>query len=52
MYKTASSAEIPRNYLCHWINVTCKKVAKNGPNLKKLTQNIYQKLAQKISNWQ
>ena len=28
----------------HWINMTCKKVAKNGPDLKKL--------AQKKSNWQ
>ena len=43
MYKTASCAEIAGNYLYHWINVTCEKVAKNGPNLKKL--------AQKISNW-
>ena len=34
---------IAGNYLYHWINVTCEKVAKNGPNLKKL--------AQKISNW-
>ena len=43
MYKTASCAEIAGNYLHHWINVTCVKVVKNGPNLKKL--------AQKISNW-
>ena len=43
MYKTASCAEIAGNNLYHWINVTCEKVAKNGPILKKL--------AQKISNW-
>ena len=43
MYKTAPCAEIVGNNLYHWINVTCEKVAKNGPNLKKL--------AQKISNW-
>ena len=42
-YKTASCAEIAGNYLHHWINVTCEKVAKNGPDLKKL--------AQKKSNW-
>ena len=38
MYKTASCAEIAGNYLYHWINVTCEKVAKNGPDLKKLAQ--------------
>ena len=38
MYKTATCAEIAGNYLYHWINVTCEKVAKNGPDLKKLAQ--------------
>ena len=31
VYKTASYAETH-----HWINMTCDKVAINGPNLKKL----------------
>ena len=36
LYKTASCAEIAGNYSHHWINVTREKVAKNGPDLKKL----------------
>ena len=43
VYKTASCAEIAENYFHHWINMTCEKVAINGPNLKKL--------APKESNW-
>ena len=39
VYKTASCAET----FYHWINMTCDKVAINGPNLKKL--------APKKSNW-
>ena len=38
VYKTTSCAEMAGNYFYHWINMTCEKVAKNGPNLKKLAQ--------------
>ena len=38
VYKTASCAEIAGNYFQHWFNMTCEKVAINGPNLKKLAQ--------------
>ena len=34
-----SHAEIAENHFNHWINVTCEKVAKHGPDLKKLAQN-------------
>ena len=48
MYKTASCAEIAGNYLYHWINVTCEKVAKKWPKFKEIgTKNI--KLANMVA---
>ena len=43
-YKIASCAEIAGYNFHQWINMTCEKVAINGPNLKKL--------APKKSDWQ